>query len=74
MIVSFYTDDERTDEDNCVIPADLTAITNGCGCCSGELYLSQNREDIIKHLKRNVELLDDICAELGMTIDDLRKE
>lgn len=40
--------------------------TNGCGCCSVDLYLKLDREEILKELKRNVDLMKEATKVLGI--------
>lgn len=47
--------------------------TTGCGCCSTELHLPKDKEEIMRELKQNVEALKDICEELNIDILELIK-
>lgn len=40
--------------------------TDGCGCCSVDLYLEDDREEILKELKRNVDAVKEGCKVLGV--------
>lgn len=40
--------------------------TTGCGCCATNLYLESDREEILKQLKRNVEVVKDTCKALNI--------
>lgn len=44
--------------------------TDGCGCCSVNLYLPDDREKILKELKRNVEALKEATKVLGIDFLD----
>lgn len=48
-------------------------VTTGCGCCSSNLYLPQDREEIIKELKFNVVALKESCALLGIDVNEFIK-
>ena len=50
---------------------DYTFVTTGCGCCSDQLYLSTDREEIIEQLKRNYRTLKDACEILDICLSDL---
>jgi hypothetical protein len=63
MINYVYTDEE----DNVV------GVTTGCGCCSSNIYLKDNKQEFIDELKLNLQVLDKACAVLGITINELRE-
>ena len=50
-----------------------TFVTTGCGCCSTNLYLPDDKEQIMKELRRNVVALKDVCKELDIDIIELIK-
>lgn len=50
-----------------------TFRTIGCGCCSDDLYLPDDREEIIQNLKTNYSVLLQSLDILGMTISDLQE-
>ena len=40
--------------------------TTGCGCCSQDLYLEDDRDKILEQLKKNVKVLKEACEVLGV--------
>lgn len=54
------------DEDKAV------AVTTGCGCCSTEISVEVDRDEVISELKLNLKVLEDTCKVLGITIDELK--
>ena len=48
--------------------------TNGCGCCSINLVLPEDREEIIKNLKENITVVKEGCELLGITLEELTEE
>jgi len=60
MIVGLYNNED-----------DYIFTTNGCGCCSNTLFLSSDKEEIIKELKENIEIVRISCDQIGINFDDL---
>ena len=55
---------------------DLLFTSNGCGCCSYTYVLDDNsneadRLEVIQQLKRNLEVLEEACDLLNMSVADL---
>ena len=66
MIVSVEKEDDGS----------VSFRTNGCGCCSVTYPLDCNssedeRLEIIQQLKRNLEVLEEACDLLNMSVADL---
>jgi hypothetical protein len=49
------------------------ARTTGCGCCSGELLVENERDEIITELKRNLKVVEDGCRILGISLNELKE-
>jgi len=56
MIASCYKEEDES----------AVFITSGCGCCSSQLYPEVDREEILKQLKRNVDIVKESCAILDI--------
>jgi hypothetical protein len=65
MITRIYLDDVYDDDAK---DSEVVGITDGCGCCSSNIY---DREDLIHELKKNYQFLVNSCELLGITFDDL---
>ncbi len=65
MITRIYLDDVYDDDAK---DSEVVGITEGCGCCSSNIY---GRENLIHELKKNYDLLVKSCELLGITFDDL---
>lgn len=50
------------------------AVTTGCGCCSTEISVEDERDEVINELKYNLRVLEQSCKVLGITIDELREK
>jgi hypothetical protein len=49
------------------------ARTTGCGCCSIELLVEDERDEIITELKRNLKVVESGCKILGISLDELKE-
>lgn len=50
----------------------LVAVTTGCGCCSTNINIKDDKQEFIDELKLNLKVLDSACKTLGISIDELR--
>jgi hypothetical protein len=49
------------------------ARTTGCGCCSTELLVEDERDEIITELKRNLRMVEEGCRILGISLNELKE-
>lgn len=52
---------------------DRRVATDGCGCCSSNLDLDTDIEEIISHLAQQLAVLDEVLEFYGMEINTLRR-
>jgi len=50
------------------------AETIGCGCCSESVYNTDGNEDIIIHIKENIEIAKEACKRINIDFNDILKD
>jgi hypothetical protein len=60
MIVSVWKEDN-----------DVQCTTNGCGCCSVNLYGKSDRGEIIDEIKQNIKVAKEVCKLMKIDFNSL---